>query len=74
MTDEPTDLFDDLAPRARMQLELVARASKSPETALPHAVAVLVPNLAARERIIAAITTNDQLREQWERAWAALRA
>ena len=52
-------LFDGVSAAVRMQMELVARASASPATALPA--------------IIAAIEETEPLREQWERTWAVLR-
>lgn len=67
-------LFGDVPPDVRLQMELVACASASPEEALPVVIAILVDGSAAkRAAIVDAITSNDPLREQWERTWAVLR-
>lgn len=66
-------MFGDVAPEVRLKLELLARASASPETALPHVVAVLVEGDECRAAIIDAVSTNAALREQWHRTWEALR-
>ena len=68
------DLFGDVPPAVRLQMELIARASSDPEAALPEVIALLVPGPAAkRAAIVTAISTNDPLREQWERTWEVLR-
>lgn len=66
-------MFGDVEPEVRLRLELLARASASPETALPHVVALLVDGEARRAAIIDAVSTNEALREQWHRTWEALR-
>lgn len=66
-------MFGDVAPQVRLKLELLARASASPETALPHVIALLVEGDDRRAAIIEAISTNDPLREQWHRTWEVLR-
>lgn len=68
-------MFGDVPEAMRLQMELVARASASPEAALPQVVALLVPgdDEARRAAIVEAISTNEPLREQWERTWHVLR-
>lgn len=66
-------MFGDVDPEVRLRMELLARASASPETALPHVVALLVDGREQRAAIVDAITGNEPLREQWERTWEALR-
>jgi hypothetical protein len=66
-------MFGDVAPELRMRMELLVRASASPETALPHVIALLVEGDERRAAITEAITTNDALREQWHRTWQVLR-
>jgi len=69
------DMFEDVPAAVRMQLELIARASSSADTALMPAIDLLVPGEPAkRDAIVTAISSNDPLREQWERAWEALRS
>jgi hypothetical protein len=69
-----SDMFGDVEPAIRLQMELVARCSASPETALPKVIELLVPgDPAKRAAIVSAISTNDPLREQWERTWEVLR-
>ena len=58
----------------RMQMELVACASATPEDALAPVIELLVDGSPQkRAAIVAAISTNDPLREQWERTWEVLR-
>ena len=67
-------MFGDVPDGVRLHLELVARASASPETALPQVIALLVPDDEVRQAaIVAAISTNEPLLEQWERTWEVLR-
>lgn len=71
-------MFGDVPDATRMQMELVARASATPEAALPHVIRLLVPgdaeaDAARRAAIVTAIGTNVPLREQWERTWEVLR-
>ena len=68
-------MFGDVPDAVRLHMELVARASASPEAALPQVVALLVPgdDEARRAAIVEAISTNEPLREQWERTWHVLR-
>jgi hypothetical protein len=67
-------MFGDVPDGVRLHMELVARASASPETALAPIIALLVPGDEVRQAaIVAAISTNDPLREQWERTWEVLR-
>jgi hypothetical protein len=66
-------MFGDVDPRLRMRMELVARASASAQTALPHVVALLVEGAEARDAVTAAIVGNEPLHEQWLRTWEALR-
>lgn len=66
-------MFGDVAPEVRLRMELLARASASPATALPHVVALLVEGDEQRAAIVAAITGNEPLREQWNRTWEVLR-
>lgn len=67
-------MFGDVPDGVRLHMELVARASVSPEAALPQVIALLVEgDDARRAAIITAINTNDALREQWERTWEVLR-
>jgi hypothetical protein len=69
-----SDMFGDVEPAVRLQMELVVRRSASPEAALPTVIELLVPGSPAkRAAIVTAITTNDPLREQWERTWEVLR-
>ena len=66
-------MFGDVAPDVQLKMELLARVSASPETALPHVIALLVEGDAKRIAVIEAINTNDPLREQWHRTWEVLR-
>lgn len=66
-------MFGDVDPAIRLKMELLARASASPETALPFVIALLVDGEERREAITTAISDNDALREQWHRTWAVLR-
>lgn len=67
-------MFGDVPDAVRLHMELVARASASPDTALAPIIALLVPGDEARQAaIVAAISANDPLREQWERTWEVLR-
>lgn len=69
------DMFEDVPAAVRMQLELIARASVSADAALLPAIDLLVPGEPAkRDAIVTAISSNDPLREQWERAWETLRS
>jgi hypothetical protein len=70
---EDVPMFGDVEPKVRMRMELLARASASPDTALPHVVALLVDGDDARDAIITAIHDNDALQAQWQATWAALR-
>ena len=67
------DLFGDVEPELRLRMELVARASASPDAALPYVVALLVEGDERRAAIVEAFATNDALREQWHRTWEVLR-
>lgn len=67
-------MFGDVPDGVRLHLELVARASASPQAALPQVIALLVPDDAVRQAaIITAISSNEPLLEQWERTWEVLR-
>lgn len=67
-------MFGDVPDAVRLHMELVARASVSPEAALAPIIALLVPGDETRQdAIVAAIGSNDPLREQWERTWDVLR-
>jgi hypothetical protein len=66
-------MFGDVDPQVRLRMELLARASASPETALPHVIALLVEGDERRDAIVKAITDNEPLREQWHRTWEVLR-
>ena len=66
-------MFGDVDPAIRLRMELLARASASPETALPFVIALLVDGDERRAAIVDAINTNDALREQWQRTWEVLR-
>jgi hypothetical protein len=67
-------MFGDVPDGVRLHLELVARASASPATALPQVIALLVPDDEVRQAaIVAAISSNEPLLEQWERTWEVLR-
>jgi hypothetical protein len=66
-------MFGDVAPEVRLRMELLARASASPATALPHVVALLVEGDEQRAAIVEAISGNEPLREQWNRTWEVLR-
>jgi hypothetical protein len=67
-------LFDGVSAAVRMQMQLVARASASPATALPAIIALIVDGSSQkRAAIISAIEETPPLREQWERTWAVLR-
>lgn len=67
-------MFGDVPDGVRLQMELVVRASATPEAALPKVIELLVPGDPARTTaIISAITGNEPLREQWERTWEVLR-
>ncbi|MCW2974190.1 MAG: hypothetical protein JWN72_2463 [Thermoleophilia bacterium] len=71
---EDAGLFDGVSAAVRLQMELVARASASPATALPAVIALIVDGSPQkRAAIIAAIEETEPLREQWERTWAVLR-
>lgn len=71
---EGAGLFDVVSAAVRMQMELVARASASPATALPAIIALIVDGSPQkRAAVIAAIEETEPLREQWERTWAVLR-
>lgn len=71
--DVHVHMFGDVAPQLRMQMELVARASASPERALPFVIALLVEGDERRAAIVEAISTNEALDEQWRRTWEVLR-
>lgn len=67
-------MFGDVPVAVRLQMELVARSTATPAAALPDVIALLVPGDAGRRvAIVAAISANDPLREQWERTWEVLR-
>ena len=66
-------MFGDVDPAIQLRMELVARASASPDTALPFIIALLVEGDERREAIVTAISENDALREQWHRTWEVLR-
>ena len=66
-------MFGDVDPAIQLRMELVARASASPDTALPFVIALLVEGDERRDAIIEAINGNIPLREQWVRTWEALR-
>lgn len=67
-------LFDSVSASVRLQMELVARTSASPATALPAIIALIVDdNPRKRAAVISAIEHTPPLREQWERTWAVLR-
>ena len=66
-------MFGDVDPAIQLRMELVARASASPETALPFVIALLVEGDERRAAIVTAISENDALREQWHRTWEVLR-
>lgn len=66
-------MFGDVDPAVQLKMELLARASASPETALPFVIALLVEGDERRDAIVSAISTNDALREQWHRTWEVLR-
>lgn len=70
---EDVRMFGDVDPEVRLRMELLARASAGPETALPHVIALLVEGDEARGAIIEAIDGNDDLRAQWHATWEALR-
>ncbi|MCW2957006.1 MAG: hypothetical protein JWO69_1875 [Thermoleophilia bacterium] len=68
------EMFGDVPAHVRMKMELVARASGSPEAALMPIIDILVEGSARkRAAIVGAILTNEPLREQWERTWHVLR-
>ncbi len=67
-------MFGDVDPEVRLRMELLARASASPETALPHVIALLVDGDERRDAIVQAITDNAPLREQWHRTWPCFAA
>ncbi len=70
----PASMFGEVPRALEMKMELVARASASPERALPVMIDLLVDGGAEkRAAIVEAIATNDSLREQWERTWTVLR-
>jgi hypothetical protein len=72
--DRTTDMFGDVEPAQRLQMELVVRRSASPEAALPLVIDLLVPGSPAkRAAIVSAFTENEPLREQWARTWEVLR-
>ena len=48
---EGVRMFGDLDPEVRLRMELLVRASASPETALPHVIALLVEGDEARAAI-----------------------
>lgn len=66
-------MFGDLDAAVRMRMELLARASKTADSALPYVIALIVDGEEKQQAIISAITTSDPLREQWERTWEILR-
>ena len=66
-------MFGDVDPAIQLKMELLARASASPETALPFVIALLVEGDERRDAIVTAIAGNDALREQWQRTWEVLR-
>lgn len=66
-------MFGDVDPAIQLRMELLARASASPDTALPFVIALLVEGDERREAIVEAINGNTPLREQWVRTWEALR-
>jgi hypothetical protein len=66
-------MFGDVDPAIQLKMELLARASASPETALPFVIALLVEGDERRDAIVTAIFDNDALREQWHRTWEVLR-
>lgn len=67
-------MFGDVEAGVRLQMELIVRAAVSPDAALPQVIELLVPGDSTRQAaIIAAISTNEPLREQWERTWEVLR-
>jgi hypothetical protein len=69
-------MFGDVPVAVRMQMELIARSSETPNEALPLIIELLVTGDdvdAKRTAIVEAISTNDPLREQWERTWEVLR-
>lgn len=70
---EHAHMFGDVDPKLRLRMELVARASVSPETALPVVVALLVEGDERRAAIITALNENDALQAQWHATWHALR-
>lgn len=66
-------MFGDVDPAVQLKMELLARASSSPETALPFVIALLVEGDERRDAIVKAINENAPLREQWLRTWEVLR-
>lgn len=73
-SDAEATMFGDVPVAVRLQMELVARSTATPAAALPDVIALLVPGDPARSTaVVAAINSNDPLREQWERTWEVLR-
>jgi hypothetical protein len=71
---DTASLFDCVSAGVRLQMELVARTSASPATALPAIIGLIVEdNPRKRAAVISAIEHTPPLREQWERTWAVLR-
>lgn len=67
-------MFGDLPDATRLAMEAIVRRAATPEQALPLVIDLLVPGSVERhDSIVAAIETNDGLREQWERTWQVLR-
>lgn len=67
-------LLDEVPSAVRLQLELVARSTPDADAALPAAISLIVSDRPrTQEAIVAAFRSNDQLREQWRRAWQQLR-
>ena len=59
----------------RLQMELVARASRTPDDALDQVLSILLGGTGERHAAVAgAFRANDALREQWERTWEILRS
>jgi len=72
--DSSTDMFGDVSPTTRLQMELIARSTSNPAEALTAMITLIVEGSPhKRAAIVTAISENDPLREQWERTWAVLR-
>lgn len=74
--DDAIDMLGAVPDVTRMKMELIARASASPDRALVPIVRLLVGDAdpAKVDAIVAAFQTNPPLREQWQRTYQILRA